>query len=431
MTDRTVSEQASSGETASGRFLGRVITLGVASGIACYRAVDLLRDLQRDGARVRVILTAAAAELLRPALFEALSGERVGTALWDGWPEGENVGEFARFPHLDFARGIDALVVAPATANVLGKAAHGIGDDLLTTTLLAVDSRQTPVLFVPSMNHTMHHHPAVSANRDLLRERGCSIVAPGEGPLACGEYGTGRWPGNSAILAALDRLLNGSRRLEGRHVVVTAGRTEADIDPARTLTNRSSGKMGFALARAAWRHGARVTLIHGPTAVMPPPFVEVVPVRTSAEMGAAVRSALPGSAHLWMAAAVNDWQPAQVAERKLKRGEWDGVLRLEPGEDILARAVVERDPGTIVIGFAVETDDVEVRAREKLKAKGCDYLVANNPLEAGAGFGHDTNRVTLIDEDGSRVEFERMAKEALAERLVAHVLDHAGARAAR
>jgi phosphopantothenoylcysteine decarboxylase/phosphopantothenate--cysteine ligase len=410
--------------------LGRVVTLGVASGIACYKSVDLMRDLQRAGARVRVVLTASAAELVRPALFEALSGERVGIALWEGWPDREDAGEYAHFPHLDYARGIDALVIAPATANVLGKAAAGIGDDLLTTTLLAVDPRETPVLLVPSMNNVMYSHPAVSAKRVLLRERGYSIVTPDEGPLACGEYGVGRWPGNGAIVTALDRLLNGSRRLEGQRVVVTAGRTEADIDPARILTNRASGKMGFALARAAWRHGAEVTLIHGPTALGPHPYVRAIAVRTSGEMGDAVRSFLPGAAQLWMAAAVNDWEPAEGSEHKLKKGEWDGVLRLEPTEDILARAAVEREVGTVVIGFAVETDDVEARAAEKLRAKGCDYLVVNNPLEEGTGFGHDTNRVILLGRDESRVEFERTTKEALAEKLVVHVLDHEGARAA-
>lgn len=411
----------------SGRFPGRSISLGVTSGIACYRAVDLLRDLQREGARVRVILSASAVELVRPALFEALSGEKVGTALWEGWPEGHEAGDLARFPHLDFARGIDAFVVAPATANTLGKAAHGIADDLLSTALLAVDPRRIPVLFVPSMNDSMHRHPAVAANRDLLRQRGCSILTPDEGPLACGEYGMGRWPGNAAILTVLDRLLNGTGRLAGRRVVVTAGRTETDIDPARVLTNRASGRMGVAVATAAWRHGADVSLIHGPVAVSLPPFVDRISVRTAAEMGEAVRAALPGAAQLWMAAAVNDWEPVRPSMGKLKKGTWDGVLQLQPTEDILARAVVERDPATVVIGFAVETDQVEERAARKLDAKGCDWLVVNNPLEEGAGFGHATNRVILLGQDGSRVAFDRMPKEALGEELLVHILDHTSA----
>ncbi|HUP00113.1 MAG TPA: bifunctional phosphopantothenoylcysteine decarboxylase/phosphopantothenate--cysteine ligase CoaBC [Gemmatimonadota bacterium] len=399
------------------------MTLGVTSGIACYKAVDLMRDLQRAGARVRIVLTAAAAELVRPALFAALSGERVGVSLWEGWPDDEDAGDYARFPHLDFARGIDALVVAPATADVLGKAAHGIADDLLTTTLLAVDPRKTPVLFVPSMNGVMYAHPAVASNRALLRERGYAIITPDEGPLACGEYGVGRWPGNEPILTALDRLLNGSRRLEGQRVVVTAGRTEVDLDPVRTLSNRASGKMGFSVARAAWRHGARVTLVHGPTALAPPPFVEAVPVRTAAEMGQAVRAALPGAAQLWMAAAVSDWEPAEVSRRKLKKGEGDGRLALVPAEDILARAAIEREAGTILIGFAIETEDVERRGGEKLRAKGCDYLVVNNPLEEGAGFGHDTNVAVLLGRNGLRIALDRMPKELLAEKLLELVLD--------
>ena len=406
---------------------GRIITLGVTSGIACYKAVDLMRDLQRGGARVRVVLTASAAELVRPALFTALSEDRVGTSLWEDWPTEESAGEYARFPHLDFARGIDALVVAPATADVLAKAAHGIADDLLTTTLLAVDPRETPILFVPSMNQVMYAHPAVVSNRAILRERGCSILTPDEGPLACGEYGVGRWPGNEAILSAVDRLLNGSRRLEGRRVVVTAGRTEVDIDPARTLSNRATGKMGFAVARAAWRHGADVTLIHGPTALQAPPFVQSVPVRTAAEMGKAVRAALPGADQLWMAAAVSDWEPAEISDRKLKKGEWDGRLALQPTEDILARAAEERDSGTVLVGFAVETEDVERNGAEKLRAKGCDFLVVNNPLEEGAGFAHDTNAVVLLGREGSRVAFDRMPKDLLAEKLLDHVLGAARA----
>ncbi len=411
-------------------FAGRVVTLGVTSGIACYKAVDLMRDLQRAGARVRVVLTAAAAELVRPALFEALSGERVGTELWQGWPEGEEAGEYGRFPHLDFARGVDTIVVAPATANVLAKAASGLADDLLSTTLLAVDPRHIPVVFVPSMNATMYDHPAVVANRAVLRERGCWLVTPDEGPLACGEFGVGRWPGNRPILDALDRLLNGTGRLAGRRVVVTAGRTDADLDPARILTNRSTGRMGFAIARAAWRHGADVTLIHGPTELEALPFVRAVSVRTTEEMRDAVMEALPGAAQLWMAAAVSDWRPTRPRETKLKKSEWDGILELEPTVDILAQAVVERDAGTVVVGFAVETDDVERRAEEKRVAKGCDYIVVNNPLEEGAGFAHQTNAATLLGPEGLRIRYDRMSKDVLADRLLCEVLDRVGTPAA-
>jgi phosphopantothenoylcysteine decarboxylase/phosphopantothenate--cysteine ligase len=401
----------------------------VSSGIACYKSVDLMRDLQRAGARVRVVLTRSVAELVRPALFEALSGERVGVELWGAWPGAEEASGYDRFPHLDFARGIDAVIVAPATANLLAKAATGIADDLLSTTLISVDPATTPVVLVPSMNATMYEHPAVRANRDTLRQRGYALLAPGEGPLACGEVGVGRWPGNAPILAALERLVNGRRRLAGRRVVVTAGPTEVDIDPARVITNRSSGRMGFALAGAAWREGAEVTLIHGPAAVEPPPFVETVAVRTPEEMGAAVRSALSGANQLWMAAAVSDWRPTRVPERKRKKAEWDGRLELEPTEDILARAGIEREPGVTLIGFAVETDDVEERAARKLATKGCDWLVVNNPLEEGAGFGHETNRAFVIGRDGSRADFELMSKQELAHRLLEWVLDRSAAAA--
>lgn len=401
----------------------------MSSGVACYKAVDLMRDLQRAGARVRTVLTRSAAELVRPALFEALSGERAGVELWGDWPEGEEAGIYGRFPHLDYARGIDALIVAPATANVIGKAAAGLADDLLSTTLVSVDPGTTPVVFVPSMNASMYEHPAVRANRALLRERGYALLAPGEGALACGEVGVGRWPGNEPILAALDRLVNGRGRLAGRRVVVTAGPTEVDVDPARVITNRSTGRMGFAVARACWREGAEVVLVHGPTSVDPPPFVEAVPVRTPVEMGDAVRTALEGADQLWMAAAVADWKPTASRERKIKKDDWDGTLRLERTEDILARAAVEREPGVTLIGFAVETDDVEERAARKLEAKGCDWLIVNNPLEEGAGFGHETNRVLVLGRDGSRRRFELMSKRELAHRLVEHVLDASGAAA--
>jgi phosphopantothenoylcysteine decarboxylase/phosphopantothenate--cysteine ligase len=407
-----------------------VITLGVTSGIACYKAVDLMRDLQRAGARVRVVMTRSAAELVRPALFEALSGERVGVELWTDWLAEESEGDYARFPHLDFARGIDAVVVAPATADILGKAAAGLGDDLLSTTLLAVDPAETPVVFVPSMNATMYENPAVRANRALLRDRGYALLAPGEGALACGEVGIGRWPGNEFVLAALDRLLNGRGRMAGRRVVVTAGPTQVDIDPVRIVTNRASGRMGFAVAEACWREGADVVVVHGPTSVDPPPFVKTVAVRTPEEMSAAVRADLEGADQLWMAAAVADWRPIEVAERKLKKADWDGVLRMERTEDILARAAVERAPGTTLIGFALETDDVSEAATEKLRAKGCDWLVVNNPREEGAGFEHDTNRVFVLGRDGSRTEFDLMSKRELARRLVDLVLERAAAGAA-
>jgi phosphopantothenoylcysteine decarboxylase/phosphopantothenate--cysteine ligase len=386
-----------------------------------------MRDLQRAGARVRVVLTRSAAELVRPALFEALSGERSGLELWDDWPAEQESGDYARFPHLDFARGIDAVIVAPATANLIGKAAAGLADDLLSTVLVSVDPARTPVVLVPSMNATMFKNPAVRANRATLRQRGYALLAPGEGPLACGEVGIGRWPGNGPILAALDRLVNGRRRLEGRRVVVTAGPTQVDIDPVRVITNRSSGRMGFAVARACWREGAEVTLVHGPTAVDPPPFVTAVPVRTPEEMAEATRDALDGADQLWMAAAVADWRPEHAAERKLKKGEWDGIIRMERTEDILARVAVEREPGLTLVGFAIETDDVSERAAEKLASKGCDWLVVNNPQEAGAGFEHETNRVFVLGRDGSRKDFELMSKRELALRLVDWVLDRSGA----
>lgn len=386
-----------------------------------------MRDLQRAGARVRVVLTRSAAELVRPALFEALSGERAGLELWNDWPADQESGDYDRFPHLDFARGIDAVIVAPATANLIGKAAAGLADDLLSTVLVSVDPARTPVVVVPSMNATMFENPAVRANRATLRQRGYALLAPGEGPLACGEVGVGRWPGNAPILAALDRLVNGRGRLEGRRVVVTAGPTQVDIDPVRVITNRSSGRMGFAVARACWREGAEVTLVHGPTAVDSPPFVTAVLVRTPEEMAEATRAALDGADQLWMAAAVADWRPEHVAERKLKKGEWDGIIRMERTEDILARVAVEREPGLTLVGFAIETDDVSERAAEKLASKGCDWLVVNNPQEEGAGFEHETNRVFVLGRDGSRKDFELMSKRELALRLVDWVLDRSGA----
>jgi phosphopantothenoylcysteine decarboxylase/phosphopantothenate--cysteine ligase len=295
---------------------------------------------------------------------------------------------------------------------------------------VAVDPAETPVVFVPSMNATMYENPAVRANRATLRERGYALLAPGEGALACGEVGIGRWPGNEFVLAALDRLLNGRGRLAGRRVVVTAGPTQVDIDPVRVVTNRSSGRMGFAVAEACWREGADVVVVHGQTGVGPPPFVRAVAVRTPEEMSAAVREEMEGADQLWMAAAVSDWRPVEVAERKLKKSEWDGVLRMERTEDILAGAAVERAPGTSLVGFALETNDVSEAAAEKLSAKGCDWLVVNDPGEQGAGFEHETNRVFVLGRDGSRTEFDLMSKRELARRLVDLVLDRAAAGAA-
>ncbi len=366
------------------------VTVGVSSGIACYRACDVVRELRRRGFRVRVVLTENARRFVSAELFEALSGEPVGTSTFDARGL---AGPYARYPHLFFARDIAAFGVLPATYNLIGKLAAGLADDLLTTALAAT---RAPVLLFPTMNAAMYAQPALRENLARLRARGVEVVEAERGELACGEEGEGRLPPVERICDAIERAARSGRSLAGWDVLVTAGPTREPVDPVRFLSNPSTGTMGYAMAAEALRRGARVVLVTGPTHLDPPAGAELVPVTTHAEMRAAVLDHLPGKRAVVMAAAVGDYRPPAVRPAKIKKTDAAWSLPLERTEDILHEAALRRDDGTLLVGFALETERLQENAVAKLRAKDLDWIVANDPLEPGAGFGDGTNRVTVF-----------------------------------
>jgi phosphopantothenoylcysteine decarboxylase/phosphopantothenate--cysteine ligase len=387
------------------------VTLGVTSGVAAYRACDVLRELRRRGFRVRAVLTENARRFVGPELFEALSGEPVGTSTFE---TRGLTGPYARYPHLFFARDIDVLAVVPASYNLIGKLAAGVADDLLTTALAATDAR---VVLFPAMNGTMYGQAALRENLARLRARGVEVVEPDAGDLACGDVGEGRLPATDRICAAIEALASRGAGLEGWKVLVTAGPTREAIDPVRFLSNPSTGAMGYALAAEAARRGARVLLISGPTHLVAPPAVSVIRVTTHGEMRSAVLEHFAGQDAVIMAAAVGDYRVASPASSKIKKGEAAWSLPLERTEDILQEVGLRRDEGSLLVGFALETERLEENARAKLAAKGLDWIVANDPSEPGAGFGERTNRVLALGRDGERVEFPVLEKAELAARL--------------
>ncbi len=395
---------------AAGEHAGRV-TLGVSSGIACYRAPDVVRELRRRGLRVRVVLTGNARRWVGADLFEALSDQAVGTSTFDARGL---AGRYARFPHLFFARDIDVFAVAPATYNLIGKLAAGLADDLLTTALAATDA---PILLFPAMNAGMYAQPALRENLERLRGRGVVVVEPETGSLACGDEGEGRLPPVDRICDAIEDAVRPSAVLAGRDVLVTAGPTREPIDPVRYLSNPSTGTMGYALAREAARRGARVLLVSGPTALAVPHGVRALHVTTHAEMREAVLANAAGKDAVLMAAAVGDYRPLEMRSAKIKKESATWNLSLERTEDILAEVALRRDDCTLLVGFALETEQLEENARAKLRGKGLDWIVANDPLEAGAGFGTGSNRVIAFGRGGERVDFGRLSKRELAVRL--------------
>jgi phosphopantothenoylcysteine decarboxylase / phosphopantothenate---cysteine ligase len=365
------------------------IALGVSGGIAAYKAAEIVRLLQDRGLRVQVVMTRAAQEFVRPLTFAALSGEKVITGLFESGGEQPNVDSAVE--HIAVAQGIDALLVAPATADLLAKFAHGLADDFLTTLYLATT---VPIIVAPAMNVNMWEHPATQANLEILRRRGVTIVDPDSGYLACGMTGAGRLAANEAIVKAVLRTLNIGQDLANETVLITAGPTREPIDPVRYLTNRSSGKMGYALAEAAVRRGAKVILVSGPVALQPPAGVEILKVETAAEMHDAVMSRCGEATVVIKAAAVADYRPKRVAEQKMKRHA-EFALELVPTADIAAE-LSDRKEGQLVIGFAAETENVLENARQKLLAKGLDAIVANDVSQPGVGFDSDRNAVTII-----------------------------------
>lgn len=388
------------------------VTVGVSGGIAAYKAAELVRALQRQALEVHVVMTEAATRFVQPLTFAALSGHKVITNLWDDAGTAEGAYDSA-IEHIGEAQWADALVVAPATANILAKFAHGIADDFLTTLYLAT---QAPVLVAPAMNVNMWDHPATQANLDLLRQRGVRVIEPGTGPLACGVVGAGRMAEPDEIADAVLNALGRRHDLAGEVLLVTAGGTREALDPVRFLGNRSSGKMGYALAEAAHSRGARVILISGPSALHPPAHCELIKVTTADEMRDAVLERMAEATLVIKAAAVADYRPIHVAEQKLKR---TGPLTLElaPTEDILAEVVRRRRPGQLIVGFAAETHNRMEHGRAKLLKKGADAIVVNDVLREGVGFDADNNAATFLT-SSTAIELEEMPKRKLADRIL-------------
>lgn len=381
------------------------VVLGVTGGIACYKALEIVRLLVQEPCSVRVVMTRAAAEFVTPLSFQTLSGEPVATDLFSLTQESE-------IGHINLADSADLLVVAPATANAVAKLAAGIADDVLTTVALAT---RAPLLVVPSMNVHMLAHPMVQANLEKLRSVGCHVMEAASGYLACGYEGKGRLPEPAAIVEEVHRLLRPGD-LAGERVVVTAGPSREPLDPVRFLSNRSSGKMGYALARAAARRGAQVALVSGPTALAPPAGVRTVPVVTAHDMREAVLAEFDEATAVFMAAAVADYRPRSASKHKMKRGGEAIRVEFVPNPDILAE-LGARKRSQVVVGFAAETESLLENARSKLHRKNLDLLVANDVTREDSGFDVDTNAVTLLDRDGAATPLPLMSKDALADRL--------------
>jgi phosphopantothenoylcysteine decarboxylase / phosphopantothenate---cysteine ligase len=385
---------------------GKNIVLGVCGGIAAFKSIELLRLLKKEEAKVRVIMTRNAREFVAPLTFQALSGNPVSTGLFDRTSE-------ASIRHIEWAGEADAVVVAPATANILGKLASGTADDALSTFLLAVTA---PVILCPSMNTHMYENRAVQRNLSILKEDGYHILDPGSGQLACGTTGPGRLPEPEFIL---DRLISrlSPKDLTGVRIMVTAGPTWEPIDPVRYLGNPSSGKTGFAVARAAERRGGEVTLISGPVNLPDPAGVSVIRVRTAREMALAVFARIESAQIVIKVAAVSDYRPAEQAEQKIKKGLADTSLRLTRNPDIL-REIGERKEGRLLIGFAAETENLEENARKKMVEKNLDMVVGNLVNYTGDGFGAERNRVTLFYKEGDKESLPSVEKEILADMLL-------------
>jgi len=391
------------------------ITLGVTGGVAAYKAAELVRRLQQDSFAIQVVMTRGAREFIAPLTFAALSGQKVITDLF-----AESGGEAnleSAIEHIAVAQRTDLLLIAPATADILAKFARGIADDFLTTLYLATTA---PVVVAPAMNVNMWNHAATRENIEMLRARGVKIVDPDEGYLACGMTGAGRLAGQEQIVAAVRETLHFKRDLDGQTVLITAGPTCEDLDPVRYLTNRSSGKMGYAVAEAAARRGARVILVSGPTSLDAPAGVHRIDVRTADEMHRAVAEKFPECSIAIFAAAVADYRPVAKLEQKIKRDKEPVTLSLQPTTDILA-SVAKNKGERLVVGFAAETQAVAENARKKLVAKNADMIVANDVTAEGAGFDHDTNIVTLFARDGRDLPLPRMSKSEVAQRILDEV----------
>ncbi len=392
------------------------VTVGVSGGIAAYKAAELVRELQRQALEVHVVMTEAACKFVQPLTFAALSGHKVITSLWDD--AGSADGSYdSSIEHIGEAQWADVLVVAPATADILAKFAHGIADNFLTTMYLAT---KAPVLVAPAMNVNMWEHPATQANLHILRERGVRVIEPGTGDLACGMVGAGRMAEPAAIAEAVLNVLGPRHDLAGESILVTAGGTREALDPVRFIGNRSSGKMGYAIAEAAQSRGAKVTLISGPSALYPPSHVELVKVTTADQMRSAVLEHLNDASIVIKAAAVADYRPVVVSDQKLKR-TGPMTIELAPTEDILAEVARRRRPGQLIVGFAAETENRVENGRAKLLRKGADAIVINDVSGDRTGIDSDLNAATFLTPSTS-IEMPVMTKRRLADRILDETL---------
>ena len=399
------------------RVRGRFVVLAVTGSIAVYKMIELARRLTQAGATVQVVMTRSATEFVTPLTFQAITYRPVEVEMFAMQDE-------RAAGHVAMGREADVVVVAPATAHVLARLAHGFSDDLIATTVLATDA---PVIVAPAMETHMWQNPATQANVSALRARGVRVVEPESGPLASGEAGPGRLAALERIASAIDDALATSGALAGRHVVVTAGPTVEAIDPVRFVSNRSSGKMGYAIAAAARDAGAEVTLVTGPTAIAPPAGVRTFRVESAEELRDAVLAALPRADAVVMAAAIADYRPIERVDRKLKKKELgrELTLRLIENPDVLKAIVAARRPGTIVVGFKAETGDATAEAGRMLREKKLDLVVANDVSDPRSGFGSEDDRVAFVSADGVE-QLDLLPKSDVARRLVAKLAERLG-----
>jgi phosphopantothenoylcysteine decarboxylase/phosphopantothenate--cysteine ligase len=390
---------------------GKKFVLGVTGGIAAYKAAEFVRLLVKEEADVHVVMTGNAQKFITPLTFQTLSGNPVVSDPFA-------LLEDAQIGHIALADLAELVVILPATANIIGKIANGIADDFLSTMAMAT---RAPVLVVPSMNVNMWENPALQKNIRTLLERGCHLMEPGEGELACHWYGKGRLPELNEVVERMEDLLT-PKDLRGEKILVTGGPTQEPMDPVRFITNRSSGKMGFALAKMARRRGAEVILISGPSALSSTrKDIQYVPVRTAEEMRKAVFSHLEGSSVVIKAAAVSDYRPKVVSEKKIKKGDSEYTLALEKTEDILEELGKKKE-GRVLVGFAAETEDLVAYAKKKLQEKNLDLIVVNDVTQPGAGFGSDTNQVKILSSSGEEKDLPLSTKEEISGAILDHVV---------
>ena len=389
---------------------GKCVVLGVTGGIAAYKACEIVSRLKKLHANVRVVLTEHACRFVQPLTFETLSGNQVAVSAFEHSFEIE---------HISLAKAADLLLIAPATANIIGKMAHGIADDLLSTTAMAV---VCPILIAPAMNCAMYRSAALQENLETLKGRGVLTVGPESGHLACGDEDIGRMSEPETIVARVCELLRGQDDLAGKHVLVTAGPTRERVDPVRFLSNRSSGKMGYAIAEAAARRGARVTLVSGPVALERPRGVETVPVTSTLDLYREVTERAKSADLVIQAAAPADFRPLEAARHKIKKTGEGMTLQLTPNPDVAAQLGRDKHEGQVLVAFAAETDDLIANARKKLDKKNADMVVANDVTQPGAGFAVDTNRVTLVTRSDAR-ELPLMSKRDVADAILDRALE--------